>query len=309
MARVLVTGAAGFVGPHLRAALDAAGHETWTTDRSGGELGPRHRRCELTDAGAVRALVEAVRPDGVFHLAGLSSVAYSLAHPQDVLHANLVSTCNLLEALRQAAPRARLLVVGSAEQYGAVPAAAQPIAESQPFRPQSPYAVSKAAQEILALQYADTYGLEVVLTRSFNHSGPGQSDRFVLPSFARQLAQAERDGGPARLRVGNLEVRRDFLDVRDVVRAYVLLQERGEPAAAYNVCRGESYRLRDLLELLVARARVEVQVETDPERLRTTDLPELRGDPSRLRARTGWEPRLDVATMLGDVLDDWRRRL
>jgi GDP-4-dehydro-6-deoxy-D-mannose reductase len=111
------------------------------------------------------------------------------------------------------------------------------------------------------------------------------------------------------LRVGNLEVRRDFLDVRDVVRAYVLLQECGEPGAAYNVCRGESYRLRDLLELLVARARVRVQVETDPERLRATDLPELRGDPSRLRARTGWEPRLDVATMLGDVLDDWRRRL
>jgi GDP-4-dehydro-6-deoxy-D-mannose reductase len=315
--RFLVTGASGFVGPHLRAALDAAGHDVWTTDR--GEAGPpgaagpgaeaRHRACDLMDAAAVRALVEEARPDGVFHLAGLSSVAYSFAHPQEVLRVNLVSACNVLEALRAAAPRARLLAVGSAEQYGAVPPEAQPIPETHPFRPTSPYAVSKVAQEILALQYAEAHGLEVVATRSFNHSGPGQSDRFVLPSLARQIAAAERDAGEARLRVGNLEVRRDFLDVRDVVQAYLLLMQRGEPSRAYNVCRGEAYRLRDLLDLLVGRARVGVRVEVDPERLRAADLPVLRGDPGRLRARTGWEPRLGIEAMLGDVLDDWRRRL
>ena len=307
MSRVLVTGAGGFVGPHLRAALDSAGHEVWCTDRTLA-IAPQQIPCEMTDADGVRALVERVRPDAVVHLAGLSSVAYSFAHPQEVLQVNLGVACNLLEALRHAAPRARVLLVGSAEQYGAVPEAEQPIGEAQPFRPTSPYAVSKVAQEYMALQYAATYELDVVLARSFNHSGPGQTDRFVLPAFARQIVAAERGTGETVLRVGNLEVRRDFLDVRDVVRAYAAILERGVAGEAYNVCRGEAYRVRDLLDTMLRAARVPLRVETDPARLRAGEIPVLCGDPSRLRARTGWEPRLKMDDTLRDLLDDWRGR-
>jgi GDP-4-dehydro-6-deoxy-D-mannose reductase len=309
MPRTLVTGAGGFVGPHLCAALEADGQEVWGTDRRAPGDGPRRPACELTDAGAVLALVERARPETIFHLASLSSVAYSFEHPQEVLQTNLVSTCNLLEAVRRAAPRARVLFIGSAEMYGIVPETAQPIVETQPFRPASPYAVSKVAQEYLALQYRDAYGLDVVLARSFNHSGPGQSDRFVLPAFARQVAEAESGRSEPVLRVGNLEVWRDFLDVRDVVRAYVLLSERGESGQAYNICRGEAYRVRDLLDTLLGLARRTLRVEPDPARQRPADLPVLRGDPSRLRARTGWQPRITMHDTLRDVLDDWRARV
>ena len=309
MPRMLVTGAGGFVGPHLCAELKSAGHEVWATDRLATGDGPRRQACELTDDEAVLDLVEHAKPDAIFHLASLSSVAYSFEHPQEVLRTNLVSTCNVLEAVRRVAPGARLVLIGSAEMYGIVPEAEQPIVETQPFRPASPYAVSKVAQEYLALQYREAYGLDVVLARSFNHSGPGQSDRFVLPAFARQVAEAEVGRGEPVLRVGNLEVWRDFLDVRDVVRAYVLLAERGESGQAYNVCRGEAFRVRDLLDDLLGLARRLLRVEPDPARQRPADLPVLRGDSTRLRARTGWEPRFTMHETLRDVLDDWRARV
>ncbi len=309
MRRCLVTGASGFVGPHLVARLTGAGHEVWTTDRADGMGGERHIRADLLDVAAVVALVDAARPDWIFHLAGLSSVAYSFAHPQEVLHVNLTGTCNVLEAMRAKAPQARIVVVGSAEEYGAVDREHQPIAETAPLRPQSPYAVSKAAQGMLALQYAASHGLNVVLVRSFNHSGPGQSDRFVLPGFARQIAAIERGGQPPLLRVGNLDVWRDFLDVRDVVRAYALLAEHGEPATVYNVCRGEAARIGDLLDGLIRRARVPLRSEVDPERWRPSDLPVLAGDPARLHARTGWQPEYAIDTTLDDIMADWRARI
>jgi GDP-4-dehydro-6-deoxy-D-mannose reductase len=322
MPRALVTGASGFVGPHLCAALAAGGHDVWTTDRSplspspaGGVHRPtrlaaaRHTRCDLGDADAVLRLVESVQPEWVFHLASHSSVAHSFEHPQEVLVGNLGSTCNVLEAVRTRAPAAKVLVVGSAEQYGMVPENEQPIREAQPFRPASPYAVSKVAQEYLALQYAAAWGLAILVVRSFNHSGPGQSDRFVLPAFARQIAACEYGLQEPVLRVGNLDVWRDFLDVRDVVRAYLLLLERGEPGAAYNVCRGEAFRIHDLLDGLLARAQVALRVETDPARWRPADLRMLRGDPGRLRTGTGWQPELAMETTLGDLLEDWRVRV
>jgi GDP-4-dehydro-6-deoxy-D-mannose reductase len=308
VARCLVTGATGFVGPHLAATLAASGHEVWTTDR-GATGADRHLPCDLTDATATRALVESVRPERVFHLAGLSSVAWSFAHPQETLLANLGAACNLFEALRATAPGARVLVVGSAEQYGNVPEAEQPIPESRPFAPASPYAVSKVAQEFLALQYRAAHGLDVVLVRAFNHTGPGQSDRFVLPGFARQVAATERGLQDPVLRVGNLDVWRDFLDVRDVVGAYAALADHGASGTAYNVCRGEVFRVRDLLDELLHLSRVQLHVETDPARWRPADLAVLRGDPSRLRRATGWEPARTMAATLADVLDDWRRRL
>ena len=308
MPRCLVTGASGFVGPHLRALLLAGGHDVWTTDRT--DAGhEQHLRCELLDAAAVRDVLAAARPEWIFHLAGLSSVAYSFTHPGEVLHVNLVGACNVFEAMRAVTPRARILVVGSAEEYGAVDAARQPIHEDEPFRPASPYAVSKAAQELLAQQYAASHGLDVVLARSFNHSGPGQSDRFVLPGFARQIAMVEQGRQEPLLLVGNLDVWRDFLDVRDVVRAYAHLLAHGDSRTAYNVCRGEAARVGDLLDGLVRRARVTLRTEVDPERWRPSDLPVLRGDPGRLRSRTGWAPELTLDQTLDDILNDWRARV
>lgn len=307
--RSLVTGAAGFVGPHLTAALTAAGDDVWTTDRGPIQARPQHLPCDLTDPGAVRDLFEHVRPVQVFHLASLSSVAYSFEHPQEVLHTNLVATCNVLEALRHLPAGARLLLVGSAEQYGLVEEADLPIVETCRFRPASPYAVSKVAQEHLGLQYAATHGLHVVAARSFNHSGPGQSDRFVLPAFARQIAEAEIGKRQPVLRVGNLDVWRDFLDVRDVVQAYRLLLERGASGEAYNVCGGEAHRVGDLLDLMRGGARRPVRIETDPARYRAADLRILRGDPGKLERATGWRPRRTVRAMLLDILEDWRHRV
>lgn len=308
MARCLVTGAAGFVGPHLVATLAGAGHTVFTTDRSG-SASPDHRTCDLLDDGAVRALVADIAPEWIFHLAGQSSVAYSFAHPQEVLRTNIIGACNVLEAMRAAAPRARCLLVGSAEEYGNVAADRQPIRESEPLRPASPYAVSKVAQADLGRQYAASHGLDVLFVRSFNHSGPGQDPRFVLPGFARQIAEAERGLREPRLAVGNLDVWRDILDVRDVVRAYVRVLESGETAATYNVCGGEAFRIGDLLDALIRKARLPLAVEVDPERWRPSDLPLLRGDPTLLRQRTGWTHTIGIEALLDAILDDQRRRV
>ena len=306
MSRVLVTGASGFVGPHLIGALENAGHTVYGTDRRGPDTAA-HRACDLTDAPATRQLVEDVRPDAVVHLASVSSVARSFEDPQDALHNNLLAACNVFEALRWMAG-VRVLVVGTAEQYGNVAEDALPVREQHPFEPASPYAVSKVAQEYLAQQYARAYQLDVVLTRSFNHSGPGQSDQFVLASFARQIAEAEVGTREPLLRVGNLDAERDFLDVRDVARAYVLLLERGASGAAYNVCSGRSHSLRRLLDIYLEAARVDVRVIPDPQRLRPADLAVLRGDATKLRA-AGWEPQREIQATLRDVLEDWRRRV
>lgn len=309
MTRCLVTGASGFVGPHLVRALRDAGLDVCTTDRRGEPNRPQHHECDLTVSADVLALVGDLKPDAIVHLASISSVAQSFANPQEALHCNLQAACNVLEATRTHVPAARLLVIGSAEQYGNVDAAALPVGETQPFAPASPYAVSKVAQEYLALQYRYSYELDVVLTRSFNHSGPGQDDRFVLPSMARQIAEAETGRRDPVLQVGNLDVERDFLDVRDVAQAYVALLAKGRAGTPYNVCRGESFRLRDLVEQLVAQARLRVRLKTDPARLRPSDLPVLRGDPTRIREHTAWQPRTSISDTLRDILQDWRFRV
>jgi GDP-4-dehydro-6-deoxy-D-mannose reductase len=201
-----------------------------------------------------------------------------------------------------------VVVVGSAEEYGPVAPDELPIREGAPLRPASPYAVSKVAQGALALLYGPAGGMRVVLTRTFHHTGPGRGEAFAESSFARQIAEIEAGLRPPVLKVGNLEAVRDFADVRDVVRAYWLLLERGEGGAAYNVCSGKGRRVRDLLDTLLAASRARVEVRVDPDRLRPADVPAQVGDPSRLRAATGWEPRIPIERSLLDLLEDWRTR-
>jgi GDP-4-dehydro-6-deoxy-D-mannose reductase len=269
--------------------------------------------CPLEDAAAVAELVARLRPAAVFHLAAQSSAAVSFADPAGTFAANAVGSLNLLEAVRAlpAAARPPLLAIGSAEEYG-VPSAAVPLTERSPLRPVSPYGVSKAAQTMLALAYHRAYGLPVVVARPFSHTGPGQDARFVFPSLARQIAAAEREraagqAGAGAIAVGDLSPVRDYLDVRDVVRAYRLLLAQGRAGQVYNVSSGQPLTIRQGLDILLAAARHPCAARVDPARLRPADIPYLVGDAGRLRADTRWRPERDITTTLQDLLA-WARK-
>ena len=292
-----VTGGGGFAGSHLVTLLRERGLDV---------AAPPHAELDLLDGDAVARAVAAAAPGSVFHLAALASVERSWEAPREVLRENLAMTVNVLEAVRSAAPGAAVLVAGSGEVYG--PPAQLPVAEDAPLAPQNPYAVSKAACDLLAGQYADGHGLRVVRTRAFNHAGPGQSDDYVVGTLTRQVAQAELAGhAEVVLRTGNVEARRDFTDVRDVVRAYVAAAELAP--GAYNVCSGDAVTVRMLIELLSEVAEVEVRHEIDPERLRPNDVPEVRGSAERLRGLTGWAPQIELADTIRAALAGWRERL
>ena len=314
--RLLVTGAAGFVGGHLVAFLRAEhqdveihgvvlpqGGVSWR-----GPAGVRVLEADLNDPKAAAAAVEEVRPEAIVHLAGQASVHQSWLDPALTLRTNVLGLVHLLDAARRLALRPAVLVVGSAEEYGPVGPEEIPIREEAPLRPASPYAVSKVAQAALARLYGPAGGMRIVLTRTFHHTGPGRGEAFAESSFARQIAEIEAGRRPAVLEVGNLEAVRDFTDVRDVVRAYWKLLDKGQGGEAYNVCSGRGRRIRDLLDTLLAASSARVEVRVDPERLRPSDVPVQVGDPGRLRAATGWQPEIPLERTLGDLLDDWRTR-
>lgn len=294
--RAYVTGASGFVGPWLVAHLEAAGDE----------VVPAGPDVDVTDAAAVARSMAAAAPDAVYHLAGLAHVRRSWEEPGEYLRVNAGGTLNMLEAARACPRPPRVLVVSSAEVYGAVRPEQLPVGETEPMRPVSPYAASKAAAELVAVQAHLGRGLAAVRARPFNHAGPGQAPTFAIPAFARRIADAQRDGVGA-LRVGNLSARRDIVDVRDVVRAYRLVVERGEPGEAYNVCTGRSVEVGEVLQRLLDLAGADLRLEEDPDLLRPVDVPELRGDPSRLRSTTGWEPEIALDRTLQAVLDEARQ--
>jgi GDP-4-dehydro-6-deoxy-D-mannose reductase len=298
--RALVTGAGGFVGRHLVEHLRVCGDDVATTDRSTDGL-------DITDAPSLLELLRRVRPRVVYHLAGASDVGGSWSTPQATFRANAEGTLNVLWAAREAGVE-RVLTVGSADVYGKVRPDDLPISEDVPMRPVSPYAASKAAADHVALQAHLGFGQHVVRTRPFNHLGPGQSDRFVAPALAGRIAANERSGD-AQVRVGNLSPRRDFTDVRDVVRAYRLLMERGRPGEVYNVCSGRAIAVQELAEQFIALARIPMELVPDPDLQRPVDIPVLLGDASRLRADTGWEPQIPLEVTLRDLLDDRRARL
>ncbi len=307
--RVLVTGAGGFVGPHLVRELVARGA---TVHGIGLGAPPADvpiaswRECDLATGEGLADALAAVAPAAIVHLAGQSSAARSFEIPEETFRANVVGTQKLLEAVRDAAPRARVLAVTTSEIYGPCERPDQRMREDAPFRPVSPYGLSKAAADDLAREFGAAHGLDVVRVRPFGHAGPGQTPRFVIPSWAYQVAQAERGLAEPVIRVGNLEVVRDLSDVRDVVRGYAAMIERAARGEAYNLCRGEGVLLSDVVHRFAALARVPVRVEVDPARLRPADLPVLVGDPTRAREECGWAVTIPLQQMLEDVLAEWR---
>ena len=294
--KALITGAGGFVGPYLRSHLESCGDEVVGTDTE----------VDITDAEGVKAALTSARPEAVYHLAAASHVGTSWSAPVEVLRVNAEGTLNVLLAALEADVR-RVLVIGSAEQYGKVTPDLLPVRETTPMRPVSPYGASKAAAEMVASHAFHGRGLEVVCVRAFNHLGPGQSEALVASTIAKQVADAERAGGGV-VRTGDLSPRRDFTDVRDVVRAYRLLVERGEPGEAYNVCSGRAVAIQEIADQLAGRVSVDVRFELDPERLRPVDVPEVCGDNTKLREATGWAPDVELEQTLGDILEWWRQR-
>jgi GDP-4-dehydro-6-deoxy-D-mannose reductase len=313
----LVTGAGGFAGQHLLRRLLARGGEVVGTTLDGSPPPPRvltSREAarvrwvsmDLTSGRDVKSVVAEAAPDAVFHLAAQSSVGASFADPVDTWEVNATGTLRLLAALEARVPGARMLVISSGEVYGTVPDREQPIVETRRLDPLSPYGASKAAAEMAAVQAARRGAVAVVIARSFGHTGPGQEPRFALPAFAKQLVELRgRPGDDERvLRVGDLSVRRDLLDVRDVVAAYEVLLERGEPGEAYNVCSGRALALREVVGRMVELTGVPVRVEVDSGRLRSADIPLLLGSPERLEA-LGWEAAIPLERTLRDLLDSF----
>ena len=302
--RVLITGAAGFAGSHLARHLADAGHELVGVGRSPESVVDfEYVTLDLRDAETVRQAFARVAPDWIAHLAADASVGQSWKDPAGTMRNNFESTLNVLEA----AGRATVLVAGSGEVYG--PPERLPVDEGHQLRPQNPYALSKASVDLLAGFYADAGDRRVVRTRAFNHFGPGQSDLYVVAAFAHQIADAERaaEGGAVVVRTGNLDARRDFTDVRDVVRAYALLLEHGEPGV-YNVCSGTSRSAADILAALAQESPLEVKHETDPARLREHEVMDIRGSHDKLTGATGWRPEIRFEQTIRDTLDWWRSR-
>lgn len=304
MKKALITGSEGFVGRYLRSELESHGYAVTGLDLQAGE---GVIVADLLDEDAVKHVIAQERPDVIIHLAGQANVARSWDIPQKTIELNVVAAINLMEAVRQEKPECRMVLVGSSDQYGNLGDAGQLVSERLVTHPQTPYAVSKKAQEEMALVYARTYGLNIYMTRSFNHGGAGQGKGFLIPDFASGIVAVERGKAPC-LRVGNLTARRDFTHVKDVVRAYRLIAEKGHAGEVYNVGSGVTYSAQEVLDKLRAMAACPIPVERDPAKMRPSDTPVICCDHSKLTEHTGWQPKLSIDQMLTDALADWRGR-
>jgi GDP-4-dehydro-6-deoxy-D-mannose reductase len=311
--RALITGIGGFVGRHLLNHLQDEGDEVSgvgrAADCSDMPASVRVFATDLRDRAAVERVIREAQPEAVYHLAAQSSPAESLTDPWATVGNNLLAQINLLEALLSTGIRPRVLVVGSSDEYGRVRPDEVPTDENVPLRPTSPYAVSKVGQDMMGFQYFAQHGLPIVRVRPFNHTGPGQDVRFVIPSFAHQLAAIEAGEREAVLRVGNLEIARDFTDARDMVCAYRLALMTGIPGDVYNLGRGRSVRIGDMVDELITLCRVPVQTRVDQALLRPSDVPRQEADTRKFTALTGWQPRIVWHTTLRDTLEYWRERV
>ncbi|MCE9626483.1 MAG: GDP-mannose 4,6-dehydratase [Candidatus Eisenbacteria bacterium] len=318
MRKVLITGVTGFAGSHLVDYLltrnDCEIHGIWRW-RSRTEniehLKPGQitlHECELRDATSTYDTIAKIKPDWIFHLAAQSFVPTSWVAPSESLQTNIMAQVNIFEAVRRLGLKTRIQLACSSEEYGMVFADEVPIKETNPLRPLSPYAVSKVAQDMLGYQYWMSWKVDSVRTRGFNHEGPRRGPVFVASDFAKQIADIEKGRKAPVLHVGNLDAKRDFTDVRDMVRAYVLALEKCEPGEVYNICRGQCWTIRETLDMLLAHTKTKIEVKQDPARLRPSDVQILLGDNSKFVKQTGWQPVIPFEQTLSDMLEYWRAR-
>tara|TARA_B100002003_G_scaffold122597_1_gene113225 strand:- start:84 stop:1046 length:963 start_codon:yes stop_codon:yes gene_type:complete len=316
--KILITGVTGFVGSHLAEyclsldqQVEVIGTCRWRSRRENIEHledAINLYECDLRDASSVKTLLADIQPERIFHLAAQSYVPSSWNSPGETITTNVIGQLNIFEAMRETNSTASIQIAGSSEEYGLVHPEEAPITEKNPLRPLSPYAVSKVAQDMLAYQYFQSYGLRVVRTRAFNHTGPRRGDVFVTSNFAKQIAEIEAGQRPPVIHVGDLNPKRDFTDVRDIVRAYWLSLEHCSLGEVYNVASGKAYRIKEVLKILLDNSEQDIEVVEDPERLRPSDVPLLLGDNSRFCKATGWSPEIPFEQTAKDLLDYWRER-
>ncbi|MCD6452287.1 MAG: GDP-mannose 4,6-dehydratase [Acidobacteria bacterium] len=315
--RALITGIAGFAGSHLADLLASLGYEVGGVDCPGvpltnlTHLGERIKiyQVDITDGEGIRNTVAEISPDIIFHLAGISNVSSSWSSPIKTFEVNITGTFNLLKAASSLSPHPKVLLVSSAEVYGEVPEEKQPIDESFPLHPLSPYAVSKASLELLAYQFLKVEKLPVSIARPFNHTGPRQRENFVCSSFAKQIAEIEAGLKEPIIDVGNLETRRDYSDVRDIVRGYLSIVNRGKEGEAYNLASGEAYPISEILDILLSLSKERIEVRQDPSRYRPADIPLILGDADKANRELGWKAKIPLRETLADILSYWRERV
>ncbi len=316
--RVLITGITGFVGSHLadycltKPDVEVYGTIRWRSKRdniSHIEDKINLHECDIKDAVSVQNMLKKVKPHYIFHLAAQSFVPTSWHAPAETLNTNIIGEVNLFEAVRDLGLDPIIQITGSSEEYGLAYENELPITEENPLRPLSPYAVSKIAQDFLGYQYYKSYGIRVIRTRAFNHTGPRRGEVFVVSNFAKQIAEIEAKIKEPVIKVGNLKSRRDFTDVRDIVKAYWLAVENCEPGEVYNISSGKATSIKDILNKLIKTSEVEIRVAKDPERMRPSDVEVLMGDSTKFRELTGWKPEIPLQKTLEDTLNYWREKV
>jgi GDP-4-dehydro-6-deoxy-D-mannose reductase len=302
MKQIFVTGASGFVGRHFRDLIDTL--PEWRMHAAPQDF-------DLRDAASIEHAIASLPsvPDAVLHLAAQSNVPQAFADPEATFDVNFLGTLRLLQALKEAGFRGRFLFIGTADAYGLVPADELPVGEDRPLRPRNPYAVSKTAAEALVYQWSQSEGLDTVMVRPFNHIGPGQDERFAVATFARQVAEIVLGKRDPTIQVGDVDVTRDFTDVRDVVRAYLALLVQGERGGVYNLGSGVEVRLGEMLDRLIRLANIEARVTSDPQRMRPAEQRRMRADTCRIREAIGWRPLFSLDQTLRDTLDYWKEKL
>jgi GDP-4-dehydro-6-deoxy-D-mannose reductase len=317
--KVLITGVTGFAGSHLADYLlsldniEIYGIERWRSKTDNIE----HIKdklsfieCDIRDVTSVEKTINKIKPDRIFHLAAQSFVLTSWHAPQETITTNIIGELNIFESLRSNNLKNTVIqIAGSSEEYGLVHDDELPIKETNPLRPLSPYAVSKVGQDLLGYQYYKSYDVKVIRTRAFNHTGPRRGDVFVLSNFAKQIVEIEKNKRKPVIYVGNLDAKRDFTDVRDVVKAYWLAAEKCIPGEAYNICSGKVYQIKEVLDMLLSLSKVKVTLKQDEKRLRPSDVPVLLGDNTKFRKQTGWKPEVPFNKTLEDLLNYWRERI
>ncbi len=313
MKKALITGISGFAGSFLAPLLLEESFEVYGThiaadlknlDSIKKDL--RLEKLDLLNKKDTEKYVDKVNPDVVFHLAALTSPSESFNDPAGIFTNNVTAQINVLEAIRHANITPRIIIVSSAEVYGIVSKEDLPLSESAPFKPGNPYAVSKIAQDYLGLQYNLSYNMDIVRVRPFNHVGPRQTPRFVISAFAKQIAEIESKKMPPVLKVGNLDSKKDFTDVRDMVRAYLALIEKGKSGEVYNAGSGKSHKIGEILDKLLSLSTIKIDIETDPSRLHPNDVPDIYSNNSKIYQATGWKPEIPLEKTLKDTLDYWR---